>query len=115
MAEAGIPAPEGAATPIETDYKVGQHNIQRQFGPFGIDVHNPVFVVSGLTIIAFVLLTLFLQADAASVFTSLRDWLTAKFDWFFLLAGNVFVVLCLFLIVSPGCIPFRHVKERVIW
>lgn len=101
MADTGIPAPEGAATPIETEYEVGQDNIKRQIGPFGVDIHNPVFVVSGMTIIAFVILTLFLQGDAVSIFTSLRDWLTAKFDWFFLLAGNIFVLLCLFLIVSP--------------
>ena len=26
-----------------TDYEVGQDNIQ----PFGLDIHNPVFVISG--------------------------------------------------------------------
>ena len=48
-----IPEPDGAATLIETDYEIGQDNIEAQLGPFGLDIHNPVFLVSGLTIIAF--------------------------------------------------------------
>jgi len=35
------------------------------------------------------------------VFAAMRNWLTVNLDWFFLLAGNVFVLLCLALIVSP--------------
>ncbi|MEQ5776913.1 BCCT family transporter [Thalassospira sp. NFXS8] len=101
MSETGIPAPEGDSEVIETDYVIGQDNISKQIGPFGLDIHNPVFVISGLTIVAFVLLTLALQNQAGAVFNELRDWLTSTFDWFFLLAGNVFVLLCLFLIVSP--------------
>ncbi len=34
----------------DTDYEVGQDNVQI----FGLDVHNPVFAISGLTIVAFV-------------------------------------------------------------
>src|SRR5690606_18340788 len=59
------------------------------------------FAVSGLTIIAFVILTLALQEEAGAFFAWLRAALTSTFDWFFLLAGNVFVLLCLALIVSP--------------
>ncbi len=101
MSDTGIPAPEGDAAPIETNYEVGQDNITTSIGPFGLDVHNPVFVISGLTIVAFVFLTLALQDQASAWFTAVRDWETATFDWFFLAAGNVFVLLCLFLIVSP--------------
>ena len=36
-----------------SDYVVGQDNIQ----PFGLDIHNPVFVVSGSAIVLFVLFT----------------------------------------------------------
>ena len=46
-----IRPPDGAAVPIETEYEIGQDNIQPRLGPFGLDIHNPVFVVSGLTII----------------------------------------------------------------
>ena len=96
-----IPAPDGPANIIETEYEIGQDNVTRQLGPFGLDIHNPVFVISGLTIVAFVFLTLAFQDSAEPLFKAMRDWLTATFDWFFLLAGNVFVLLCLFLIVSP--------------
>jgi BCCT family betaine/carnitine transporter len=48
---AGIPAPEGAAGIIDTDYEIGQDNIETQIGPFGLDVHNPVFLISGLSVV----------------------------------------------------------------
>ena len=99
--EAGIPAPEGDTEIIETDYEIGQDNVEGQVGPFGFDVHNPVFLVSGLCIVAFVFYALALPQQAASIFGWLRPWLTSTFDWFFLGAANIFVLFCLFLIVSP--------------
>ncbi|WP_404424290.1 BCCT family transporter [Thalassospira australica] len=100
-AETGIESPEGAANPIDTDYEIGQDNITTKIGPFGLDIHNPVFLISGLSIVAFVFLTLAFQDSVGPMFNDLRDWLTARFDWFFLSVANVFVLLCLFLIVSP--------------
>ena len=99
--EQGIPAPEGPATPIDTEYEVGQDNISMSVGPFGLDIHNPVFAISGLTIVAFVFVTLAFQESTGAAFNDLRNWLTGTFDWFFLTAANIFVLLCLFLIVSP--------------
>ena len=46
----GIPAPEGHADLIETDYEIGQDNIVAKVGPFGLDIHNPVFFISGLAV-----------------------------------------------------------------
>ena len=46
----------------DTDYEVGQDNVQI----FGLDIHNPVFAVSGLTILAFVFFTLVFQEQAGS-------------------------------------------------
>ncbi|MEQ8394212.1 BCCT family transporter [Thalassobaculum sp.] len=94
-------SPDGAANPIETDYEIGQHNIQNKLGPFGFDIHNPVFVISGLTIVAFVFLTLAFQNDLGPLFSALRSWLTSTLDWFFLSSANIFVLLCLALVVSP--------------
>lgn len=96
-----IPMPEGAADIIDTDYEIGQDNITAQVGPFGLDIHNPVFVISGLTIVGFVVLTLMFQNSVEPMFNGLRSWLTSSFDWFFLGAANVFVILCLVLIVTP--------------
>ncbi|QBK29563.1 MAG: BCCT family transporter [Roseitalea porphyridii] len=97
----GLPQPEGPANIIDTDYEVGQDNIETKIGPFGLDIHNPVFVISGLTVVAFVILTLAFQDQVDPLFNGLRNWLTAKLDWFFLSAANVFVILCLVLIVTP--------------
>lgn len=83
--------------PIDTNYKIGQQNI----APFGLDIHNPVFLISGLSIVAFVLITLMFQAQATEFFGSLRNSITTNFDWFFLGAADIFVLLCLFLMVTP--------------
>ena len=97
----GIPAPEGSSDIIQTDYEVGQDNIQTKIGPFGLDIHNPVFVISGIVIIAFVAYALAAPQQAGDFFGWLRPALTSTFDWFFLLSANLFVIFCLFLIVSP--------------
>jgi betaine/carnitine transporter, BCCT family len=93
--------PEGASNVIETEYEIGQDNIQPKVGPLVFDVHNPVFLISGLTIVAFVILTLALQEHAESFFNALRVWLTSTFDWFFLIAGNIFVLVAVGLMISP--------------
>ncbi len=90
-----------AETLIETDYEIGQHNVEAKVGPFPLDVHNPVFPVSAAIIIAFVALTILFRAEAEPLFTALRDALTGTLDWFFLSAANILVLFCLFLIVSP--------------
>ena len=96
-----IPDPEGASDIIQTDYEIGQDNITPKIGPFGLDIHNPVFLVSGIVIVAFVLLTLAFQTSVGPMFNALRGWLTSSLDWFFLTAGNIFVLVCLGLIVTP--------------
>ncbi|MCB1969130.1 MAG: BCCT family transporter, partial [Geminicoccaceae bacterium] len=98
---AGIPAPEGHTELIDTEYEIGQDNYEGRLGPFDFDVHNPVFMVSALTIVAFVFYALALPEQASAFFGWLRPWLTSAFDWFFLSAANIFVIFCLFLIVSP--------------
>ncbi|QDY68645.1 BCCT family transporter [Qingshengfaniella alkalisoli] len=99
--EPPIPEPEGPTEVIETDYEIGQDNIETSVGPIGLDIHNPVFAISGVTIIGFVVLTLAFQNSVGPMFDTLRDTLTAKLDWFFLATANVFVLLCLALIVLP--------------
>ncbi len=97
----GIPTPEGAHDLIETDYEIGQDNIEAKIGPFGLDIHNPVFLISGLSIVAFVAYALAAPTQAAEFFGWLRPALTSTFDWFFLSAANIFVLVCLLLIVTP--------------
>ena len=84
-------------TVAKTDYRLGRDNVQW----CGLDFHNPVFVVSSLTIVGFVTGVLVFQAPAAAGFGTLRTWLTSTFDWVFMGAGNLFVLFCLLLLVTP--------------
>ena len=95
-----IPEPEGPTEVIETDYEIGQDNYAKSW-TLSFDIHQVVFTWSAFAIIAFILLTLALQDEVEPIFTGLRNWLTGNLDWFFLLSGNIFVILCLALIVSP--------------
>jgi BCCT family betaine/carnitine transporter len=97
----GIPQPEGDVDLIQTDYDIGQDNIEGAVGPFGFDIHNPVFLISSLSIVAFVVYALLAPTQAGEFFGWLRPALTSSFDWFFLLSANVFVLFCLALIVLP--------------
>ena len=102
MAERKDPMiPDGAVNPIDTDYQIGQDNILVNVGPLGLDIHNRVFAISSLLVVAFVILTLMFQTQVEPVFSGMRNWLTSNLDWFFLSAGNFFVVVCLALAVSP--------------
>ncbi|CZF77694.1 BCCT family transporter [Grimontia kaedaensis] len=93
--------PDGDVNPIDTDYQVGQDNIAMKIGPLGLDIHNRVFLISGLAVVLFVFVTLAFQKDVAPVFGEIRSWLTSNLDWFFLSAGDIFVIVCLVLVVSP--------------
>ena len=101
-ADEAIPAPEGRTQIIDTEYEIGQDNInyRRRF-VFELDIHNIVFSVSALTIVAFTFLTLMFQTTLGPVFTAIRDTLTSNLAWFFLLAGNIFVIACVALIFLP--------------
>ena len=93
--------PDGEVNPYDTDYQVGQDNIVVSVGPFGLDIHNRVFVISGLAIVIFVVLTLAFHSQMEPIFSSVLKWLTTNLSWFFLSVGNIFVILCLALVFSP--------------
>jgi BCCT family betaine/carnitine transporter len=93
--------PDGEVNPYDTDYQVGQDNIVVSVGPFGLDIHNRVFVISGMSVIIFVVLTMVFHNQVEPIFKSVLTWLTTNLSWFFLSTGNIFVILCLGLIFSP--------------
>jgi betaine/carnitine transporter, BCCT family len=95
-----IPEPEGETTVIVTDYEIGQDNIEHSF-ELRFDIHQVVFTFSALAVVAFTFLTLAFQNDVGPLFVGLRKALTGNFGWFFLSVGNICVVLCLALIISP--------------
>ncbi|WP_299867502.1 BCCT family transporter [uncultured Hoeflea sp.] len=99
------------ATDVESgsDFEVGQDNVQIM----GLDVHNPVFFVSAVIIVAFVIITLMFGEASANFFSWLRPALTNSFDWPLLMAGNIFVLFSLALVVTPlGSIRLGGTEAR---
>ena len=86
---------------IQTEYTIGRDNIEGSVGPIYFDVHNPVFAISAFAVIAFVAFTLALPELAGTLFSTLFTEVTTGFDWLFLGAADVFVLLCLVLVISP--------------
>jgi BCCT family betaine/carnitine transporter len=82
--------------PEEIGHEIGEHNIE----VLGLDIHNPVFVVSAFLSVALVVLTMLFQEQAAVIFGDLRTWITSSFDWFFMIAANIFVLFGLGLAIS---------------
>ncbi len=81
----------------DTDYTVGQDNIRR----WGMDVHNPVFGISAIAILLFVIGALLFPSESKGVFDSAKGWSINNFDWLFIVAGNIFVIFCIVLIALP--------------
>ncbi|CAH1042265.1 BCCT family transporter [Halomonas sp. TD01] len=80
----------------------GQDNTQIM----GLDFHNPVFPLSALAILLFILYAL-IYPDAANTQLGLaKNWSIEHFDWLFMIAGNTFVVFCLVLI----CLPLGRIR-----
>ncbi|MCK0713821.1 BCCT family transporter [Chromohalobacter sarecensis] len=97
----GIPAPDGPANLIDTDYVIGQDNITSTKFGIDFDLHGKVFTISSLVILFFVIVTLAFQNQVAPVFNAMFSFLTGNLDWFFILAANIFVVLAVVLIFTP--------------
>lgn len=81
-----------------TDYTIGQDNVQK----WGFDVHNPVFGWSAGLIAVFLIAVLVMDtASAKATLDGIKSQIISSFDWLFIWSGNIFVVFCLALIVSP--------------
>jgi len=74
----------------DIDHEIGENNIQ----VLGLDIHNPVFIVSAVLAVTLVVGTLLFQEQAAVIFGDLRTWITLTFDWFFVISANIFVLFC---------------------
>ena len=81
-----------------TDYTVGQDNVQK----WGFDVHNPVFGISAGLILLFLVAVLVSDpATAKGALDGIKWDIIGTFDALFIWSGNIFVVFCLALLVSP--------------
>ncbi|PRD44051.1 BCCT transporter [Phyllobacterium phragmitis] len=77
--------------------EAGQDNVQIA----GLDIHNPVFFISSVAIVAFVIIALIFREFTGTALEGLRVWLTSTFDWLFMISANLFVLFCLVVAVSP--------------
>jgi BCCT family betaine/carnitine transporter len=84
------------ATEPSAPRKVGQDNIQK----FGLDIQPHVFLISAFMVVGIVVGTLLFQEAAAVVFGEMRNWITEKFDWFYMIVANFFVLYCIFVAFS---------------
>lgn len=81
----------------ETDYEAGQDNVNA----FGLEMHNPVFFVSAILIIAFVLLSLIFPHLSRVGLEGTKAWTLQYFDWFFVIATNLVLLFCVAIAISP--------------
>lgn len=81
----------------KTDYEIGQDNIQMM----GMDLHNPVFLLSAIFVLLFVIGSTAFPEQAFIWLSNAKNFAINKFDWLFMGGGNLFIVFCLVLIVLP--------------
>ncbi|MDI4638152.1 MULTISPECIES: BCCT family transporter [Halomonadaceae] len=101
MSNTQEPAPPPVASDMQTDYTVGQDNIEGSLGPFGFDIHNRVFAISALSSVVFIILTLVFPDRAASIFQSIVSFSTGTLDSYFMIVVDFFIVFSIALAVLP--------------
>ncbi len=69
---------------------------------FGLDIYlTPVFVISSIAIVVFIIGSLIFQEGATKLFGGLRVWLTTNLDWLFMITANLVFIFCLVVAFSP--------------
>ena len=83
--------------------KQPQHMREREYRKlFGLDIYlTPVFVISSIAIIIFIVGSLIFQEGATKLFGGLRVWLTTNLDWLFMITANLVFLFCLVVAFSP--------------
>lgn len=82
---------------FETNYRLGQGNVRK----WGLELHNPVFFVSAILVVLFVVGALTNPAGAKKVLDGSKWLIINHFDWFFVISCNILVLFCLVLIILP--------------
>ena len=69
---------------------------------FGLEIYlTPVFVISSIAIVVFIIGSLIFQEGATKLFGGLRVWLTTNLDWLFMITANLVFLFCLVVAFSP--------------
>ena len=74
---------------------------QKIIKSFGMEMHNPVFIVSALLILLFSLITLIFPDQSNHALNGAKLWTLSKFDWFYSLIPVLILTLCIILAISP--------------
>lgn len=74
------------------------HNNSRALG---LDFHPFIFPVALLIIIVLSVYAMFDPKLAGTQLETAKAWTIGNFDWFYMIAGNLFVLFCVFLFISP--------------
>ncbi|SHF82713.1 betaine/carnitine transporter, BCCT family [Modicisalibacter ilicicola DSM 19980] len=86
---------------IDTDYVVGQDNMEGSFGTVEFDIHNPVFGISAGITVLFIILTLLFPDSAGQVFQSVVNFSTGTLGWYFFIVVDLYLLFCIALVISP--------------
>ena len=83
--------------------KQPQHMREREYRKlFGLDIYlTPVFVISSIAIVVFIIGSLIFQEGATKLFGDVRVWLTTNLDWLFMITANLVFLFCLVVAFSP--------------
>ena len=69
---------------------------------FGLEIYlTPVFVISSIVILIFIVGALVFQEGATKLFGDIRTWLTTNLDWLFMITANLVFLFCLVVAFSP--------------
>ncbi len=88
---------EAYESEYETDYEVGQDNVE----VLGLDIHNPVFFLSAGLVILFSGVTLAFPDTANGWLEAAKVWTLASADWLFAVTPVLVLTFCILLAVSP--------------
>ena len=75
----------------ETEDEIGRDNVK----VLGLDIHNPVFLMSSVLILMFVIGTLIYPEAAKEMLDGAKGWSIQHFDWLFIWGANLFVIFCI--------------------
>lgn len=88
---------------MRTNGKYSTEEIQgaRNFRRWGLDLNLFVSAVSGSFIVVFALYALLNLEHASRMFSLINETIVNNFDWLFIISSNIFILVCLFLALSP--------------
>ncbi|WP_227430715.1 BCCT family transporter [Psychrobacter sp. I-STPA6b] len=82
-----------------------------RLGPFP-RVSKPVFIVSTILIVGFIIFGALFSELAGTLFTTAQGFITDKFGWFFIILVNLAILMCVYLALSHyGDIRLGHQTE----